>query len=106
MAKAPESAPIIGLGSGNRIVSVDLDADSPHILVNASTLHHGSLVYVLDTKRISHPWAHGIDGVTYCRDIADIHDQLIELGQIGGCAPGSPTNSASTPTRKPSAPGC
>ncbi|MGW3209043.1 hypothetical protein [Streptomyces sp. NPDC001135] len=46
-------------------------------------LHHGSLVFVLDTKRISHPWAHGIDGVTYCRDIADIHDQLIELGQIG-----------------------
>lgn len=98
VAKAPESAPIIGLGSAGRIVSVDLDADSPHILVNASTgggksatlrciacqmLHHGSLVYVLDTKRISHPWAHGIDGVTYCRDIADIHDQLIELGQIG-----------------------
>jgi DNA helicase HerA-like ATPase len=98
VAKAPESAPIIGLGSGNRIVSVDLDADSPHILVNASTgggksatlrciacqmLHHGSLVYVLDTRRISHPRAHGIDGVTYCRDIADIHDQLIELGQIG-----------------------
>ncbi|WP_424893238.1 pRL2-11 [Streptomyces sp. XH2] len=98
VAKAPESAPIIGLGSGGRIVSVDLDADSPHILVNASTgggksatlrciacqmLHHSSLVFVLDTKRISHPWAHGIDGVTYCRDIADIHDQLIELGQLG-----------------------
>nr|WP_205574241.1 pRL2-11 [Streptomyces scabiei] len=98
VAKAPESAPVIGLGSAGRIVSVDLDADSPHILVNASTgggksatlrciacqmLHHGSLVFVLDTKRISHPWAHGVDGVTYCRDIADIHDQLIELGQLG-----------------------
>ncbi|WP_333745745.1 pRL2-11 [Streptomyces sp. IBSBF 2950] len=98
VTKAPESAPIIGLGSAGRIVSVDLDADSPHILVNASTgggksatlrciacqmLHHGSLVFVLDTKRISHPWAHGVDGVTYCRDIADIHDQLIELGQLG-----------------------
>ncbi|MCX5434814.1 pRL2-11 (plasmid) [Streptomyces sp. NBC_00257] len=98
VAKAPESAPIIGIGAGGRIVSVDLDAESPHILVNASTgggksatlrgiacqmLHHGSLVFVLDTKRISHPWAHGVDGVTYCRDIADIHDQLIELGQLG-----------------------
>ncbi|MEV6408645.1 DUF87 domain-containing protein [Streptomyces bobili] len=96
--KAPESAPVIGIGAGNRIVSVDLDADSPHILVNASTgggksvtlrciacqmLHHGSLVFVLDTKRISHPWAHGVDGVTYCRDIADIHDQLIALGMEG-----------------------
>ncbi|MFE9403999.1 pRL2-11 [Streptomyces sp. NPDC006530] len=95
VAKAKESAPIIGFGAGGQIVSVDLDAESPHILVNASTgggksvtlrciacqmLHHGSLVFVLDTKRISHPWAHGIDGVTYCRDIADIHDQLIALG--------------------------
>ncbi|MGZ0200608.1 pRL2-11 [Streptomyces sp. RM1] len=98
VAAAKESAPVIGIGSAGRIVTVDLDAESPHILVNASTgggksatlrciacqmLHHGSLVYVLDTKRISHPWAHGIDGVTYCRDIADIHDQLIELGQLG-----------------------
>ncbi|MFD3469757.1 hypothetical protein ACFWWM_25980 [Streptomyces sp. NPDC058682] len=40
-------------------------------------------MFVLDIKQISHPWAHGIDGVTYCRDIADIHDQLIALGQIG-----------------------
>ncbi|MFG2630018.1 helicase HerA domain-containing protein [Streptomyces sp. NPDC048473] len=98
VAKAKESAPIIGFGAGGQIVSVDLDAESPHILVNASTgggksvtlrciacqmLHHGSLVIVLDTKRISHPWAHGIDGVTYCRDIADIHDQLITLGLEG-----------------------
>lgn len=98
VAKAKESAPIIGFGAGGQIVSVDLDAESPHILVNASTgggksvtlrciacqmLHHGSLVFVLDTKRISHPWANGIDGVTYCRDIADIHDQLIALGQEG-----------------------
>lgn len=46
-------------------------------------LHHGSLVFVLDTKRISHPWAAGLPGVTYCRDIADIHDQLIALGMEG-----------------------
>ncbi|MFD7917293.1 helicase HerA domain-containing protein [Streptomyces sp. NPDC059752] len=98
VARAPESAPVIGIGAGGQVVSVDLDAESPHILVNASTgagksvtlraiacqmLHHGSRVFVLDTKRISHPWAHGIDGATYCRDIADIHDQLIALGQIG-----------------------
>ncbi|MEU2855625.1 pRL2-11 [Streptomyces syringium] len=98
VAKARESAPIIGFGAGGRIVSVDLDAESPHVLVNASTgggksvtlrciacqmLHHGSLVFVLDTKRISHPWASGLPGVTYCRDIADIHDQLIALGMEG-----------------------
>ncbi|MFJ3728496.1 pRL2-11 [Streptomyces sp. NPDC090045] len=98
VTKAKESAPIIGIGAGGRIVSVDLDAESPHILVNASTgggksvtlrciacqmLHHGSLVYVLDTKRISHPWASGLPGVTYCRDIADIHDALVALGMEG-----------------------
>ncbi|MEY2233014.1 MULTISPECIES: hypothetical protein [Streptomyces] len=46
-------------------------------------LHHGSLVFVLDTKRISHPWASGLLGVTYCRDIADIHDALVHLGLEG-----------------------
>uniref|UniRef100_UPI002F916557 helicase HerA domain-containing protein n=1 Tax=Streptomyces longwoodensis TaxID=68231 RepID=UPI002F916557 len=98
VAKAKESAPIIGFGAGGRIISVDLDAESPHILVNASTgggksvtlrciacqmLHHGSHVIVLDTKRISHPWARGVPNVTYCADIADIHDQLIALGIEG-----------------------
>jgi hypothetical protein len=79
VAKAPESAPIIGLGSGGRIVSVDLDADSPHILVNASTGGGKSATL----RCIACQMLHGIDGVTYCRDIADIHDQLIELGQLG-----------------------
>ncbi|MFD9435928.1 helicase HerA domain-containing protein [Streptomyces sp. NPDC060002] len=98
VAKAKESAPIIGIGSAGRIVSVDLDADSPHILVNASTgggksvtlrciacqmLHHGSRVFVLDYKYISHPWARGIPAVTYCADIADIHDALVQLGMEG-----------------------
>ncbi|MFJ5851150.1 pRL2-11 [Streptomyces sp. NPDC092903] len=93
-----ESAPVIGIGSAGRVIAVDLDAESPHILVNAAPgggksvtlrciacqmLHHGSLVFVLDTKRISHPWADGLPGVTYCRDIADIHDQLTALGREG-----------------------
>ncbi|MFF3019756.1 pRL2-11 [Streptomyces sp. NPDC057939] len=98
VAAAKESAPVIGIGSAGRVVTVDLDAESPHILVNASTgggksvtlrciacqmLHHGSLVFVLDAKRFSHPWARGLPGVTYCADIADIHDQLIALGMEG-----------------------
>ncbi|MCX4429420.1 hypothetical protein [Streptomyces mirabilis] len=95
VTKAPESAPVIGIGTSGRTVSVDLDAESPHILVNASTgggksvtlrcitcqmLHHAAQAYVLDYKRISHPWARGIPAVTYC---ADIHDALIELGWEG-----------------------
>ncbi|MER5886938.1 DUF87 domain-containing protein [Streptomyces sp. NPDC001941] len=98
VAAAKESAPVIGLGAGGQVVTVDLDAESPHILINASTgggksvtlraiacqmLHHGARAFVLDTKRISHPWARGLPGVTYCADIADIHDQLIALGTEG-----------------------
>ncbi|BAC68041.1 hypothetical protein AQJ43_29485 [Streptomyces avermitilis] len=42
VAKAAEPAPIIG--SGGKPVSVDLDADSPHILVYASTVGGKSVI--------------------------------------------------------------
>ncbi|MFD4833293.1 helicase HerA domain-containing protein [Streptomyces uncialis] len=94
----PESAPLIGLGSGRKKVSVDRDADSPHVLISAGTgggkstilrticcqfIHNGAKAFVLDFKRISHTWARGVPGVTYCRDIADIHDALIQLAREG-----------------------
>ncbi|WP_405594188.1 hypothetical protein OG741_01245 [Streptomyces sp. NBC_01410] len=37
LQKMPESAPLIGLGSGKKKVSVDLDHDSPHVLISAGT---------------------------------------------------------------------
>lgn len=95
---APESAPLIGIGPKNVQVSVDLDAESPHILVNASTgggksvitrtmtaqmLHNGAQMSVLDIKRISHKWARGLPQVVYCRDIEEIHDELVRLGREG-----------------------
>jgi hypothetical protein len=51
--------------------------------ITCQMLHHGSQTFILDYKRISHPWARGIDGVTYCAGIADIHDALIQLGMEG-----------------------
>jgi hypothetical protein len=95
---SPESAPLIGLGPQNSRVGVDLDADSPHVLVSASTgggksvitrtmgaqmLHHGSNLVVLDFKRHSHKWSRGLPNVEYCRDIEDIHDMLVTLGKEG-----------------------
>ncbi|MFE0389528.1 helicase HerA domain-containing protein [Streptomyces bungoensis] len=95
---AAESAPLIGVGPQDIRVSVDLDAESPHILVSASTgggksvitrtmaaqmLHNGSQLVVLDFKRHSHKWARGLPNVAYCRDIQDIHDALVALGQEG-----------------------
>ncbi|MGV9249738.1 hypothetical protein [Streptomyces sp. NPDC003710] len=37
VAKAPQCAPVIAIGAGAPAVCVDLDAESPHIPVNAST---------------------------------------------------------------------
>ncbi|MCX4967250.1 hypothetical protein OHA98_21270 [Streptomyces sp. NBC_00654] len=91
-------APTVGFRAGARIVSVDLDAESPHNLVNASTgggksvslrciacqmLHHGSLVSVLDIKRISTRGRTACPASTYYRDIADMHDALVQLGMGG-----------------------
>ncbi|MGA5499016.1 hypothetical protein ACPCSP_32290 [Streptomyces cinereoruber] len=45
----------------------------------AQLLHHGAHTYLLDFKRISHPWARTLPAVTYCRDIAEIHDALLEV---------------------------
>ncbi|WP_367138995.1 MULTISPECIES: pRL2-11 [Streptomyces] len=98
VARMPESAPLIGLGRSDKRVSVDLDAESPHVLVSAGTgggksvilrtiaaqlIRNGACAFVLDYKRISHPWARGVPGVTYCRDIAEIHEALIDLGVEG-----------------------
>jgi hypothetical protein len=93
-----ESAPLIGVGPEGARIGVDLDAESPHVLVSASTgggksvitrtmgaqmLHHGSQMVVLDFKRHSHKWARGLPNVEYCRDIQDIHDALVMLGKEG-----------------------
>lgn len=92
---APESAPLIGLGHRDQPVSVDLDSESPHILISASTgggksftartilaqiLHNGGLALVLDIKQISHAWCgRGMPNVRYERDIEDIHNALVAL---------------------------
>lgn len=93
--RAPEDAPLIGVGPRQSVVSVSFDDESPHVLVSASTgggksviargmtcqaLHNGAQALILDRKRISHKWARGLPQVHYARDIADIHDALVWLG--------------------------
>lgn len=98
VANAKESAPLLGIGPKYSPVSVDLDSESPHILVSASTgggkskltqaiacqlLHNGGQVVILDFKRHSQKWARGLPGVLYVKDISHIHDVLVKLGAEG-----------------------
>jgi len=91
---AKPSRPVIGLAAGGRPVGVDLDSESPHMAVSAGTgagksnmlrvvaaqlMHHGASLVILDLKRRSHRWAKGLEGVTYCREISEIHRALVEL---------------------------
>lgn len=92
LENASESAPVLGLDRQSAPVTIDFDAEAPHTLSSmapgagksmlarsaiAHVLHHGGQVVMLDIKRHSHNWLRGVDGVTYLRDIHDIHNALI-----------------------------
>lgn len=80
----------------NGPVMVDLDSESPHILVNAPTglgksatarslavqrASQGDLVVFLDRKMHSHKWAHGLEPLTYyADDEPSIGHALVNLG--------------------------
>nr|WP_015060848.1 ATP-binding protein [Planobispora rosea]ABC59123.1 putative Tra protein [Planobispora rosea] len=96
--QAPESAPIIGLGQRGRIIAVDLDSESPHILLSMSSgggksvtartiaaqiLARGGQVVICDFKKVSHRWARGLPGVIYARSMEQIHDAIIMVADEG-----------------------
>lgn len=93
---ASPTAPVLGLGVGGTVVDADLEDDSPHIAVSAGSgggkstlvkaivaqnLHHGGVAVILDFKRSSHRWAFGLHNVGYCKDLPQIHDALVQIGQ-------------------------
>lgn len=93
---SPEPAPLIGFSEGWKPVRVNLDDESPHILVSAGTgggksvilstitaqmMRHGALVDVFDYKLSSQAWLAGLDGVGYWRDIGEMHGALVRLGK-------------------------
>ena len=95
---ASESAPIIGVAARRIPVSVDLDAEAPHVLVSASSgggksvivrviacqlMQRGAHLICLDVKRHSHAWARNLENVTYCRSIEEIHEALIWAAEEG-----------------------
>lgn len=90
-----DSTVCLGYGTQGR-VSVDLDSESPHILVNAPTgrgkstlarsiavqrLVKGDLVVVLDRKMHSHMWARPLAPVAFYADTTEqIGSALVNLG--------------------------
>jgi hypothetical protein len=96
--KAKDTAPVIGVGRNRQVVTADLEADSPHILLSAGSgggkseltgllttqvLHRGGVALFLDSKKTSHQWAKGLPNCRYCRSIQEIHNALISLaGEI------------------------
>lgn len=92
--KAADTAPIIGLAAGDRPISIDLESESPHVLVSAGSgagksvllrtilsqgLAKGGYGIILDIKKVSHMWANNIPNCEYHRTAEAIHDRLISL---------------------------
>lgn len=90
-----ESEILLGVNGQGEAEVADLDADSPHILVSASSgagksvtaraiatqaLIKGFEVVFLDIKRHSHRWAKNLPGVHYAGSLPEIASALKSLG--------------------------
>ncbi|MGW3604293.1 helicase HerA domain-containing protein [Micromonospora sp. NPDC005161] len=86
----------LGLGAGDKPVTISLRDDSPHIAVSAGTgagksvlaellavqvLARGGRVVILDRKG-SHRWALGLDRVDYCSRAEQMHAALVRLAVL------------------------
>lgn len=98
VAAAKRHAPVVGVRRGGKPVTVDLDSESPHVLISAGSgggkselvkalvaqlLAGGAKVMVIDFKRHSHRWLNDMPGVHYARDIGDIHHLLLAVAREG-----------------------
>ncbi len=97
MAQVPESTIFLGVDGSGQPITVDLDSESPHILVNASTgggksvtarsvaaqvAAQGGLVVILDRKQHSHRWARDLKpNVSQALSPAEIGNALVQLGK-------------------------
>ncbi|MEV5141655.1 hypothetical protein AB0K71_33505 [Streptomyces syringium] len=93
----PEGTAFIGISTTGQAITVDLDSESPHVLVctasggsttttvlrslTAQFLHQGAHALALDPKRISHLWAKALPTVTHRGNVAGIHDALLGLAE-------------------------
>lgn len=95
-AESTWSKVLLGYTRGDKPVWLDLDKESPHVLMSAGTgggksvalagmtaqlMWHGAEVVVQDIKEISHLWLRDLPGVRYNRDVAEIHRGWCDLGE-------------------------
>jgi hypothetical protein len=82
-----ENQIIVGKGTHDSVISIDLDSESPHVALSMGTgggksatlrlfiaylIHHGvRRIDIIDPKRVSHNWAKGIPGVHIHRTMAE-----------------------------------
>jgi DNA segregation ATPase FtsK/SpoIIIE-like protein len=93
---SPENRVVLGVNGEGEPVTVDLDAESPHILVSSATgggksviqrsvaaqvLNKGGVCTILDVKRHSHRWAKNLPNVGYAQSMTDVGNALVELGR-------------------------
>lgn len=91
------SSVLLGVDSLGKPIRVDLDSESPHILISAPTgrgksaiarsvavqrLARGDQIVVLDVKRHSHRWAQQLaPNVHYAKSVQEIGFALVNLGR-------------------------
>lgn len=93
---APESAPIMGVDGTGAPIAVDLDSDSPNVMVSAGPgggksvllrtiasqmMANGAFATFLDVKRHSHRWAKNLPNAGYAATLPEIGNALVELGR-------------------------
>jgi hypothetical protein len=91
-----EYRPFLGLTGKDTALNAEMVSDSPHIGLSAGSgagkselvktiimqaLRWGWGVVILDWKEVSQEWAEGLPGVRIVREVPDIHDWLVRLGQ-------------------------
>lgn len=96
LVSSRETAPMLGYGVGESIVTVSLELESPHILVNGPSgggkselvagivsqfLRKGYGLVVLDAKFNSHRWLREVSEVSYRAETEDLHTGLLWLEQ-------------------------
>jgi hypothetical protein len=94
---SPESELMLGVDSQNEPVTIDLDHDSPHIMVSAGSgagksvlaaslatqaLVKGAHVVFLDVKLISHRWAKNLPETDYASEIHEIANALVSAAAL------------------------